>query len=114
MRIGTSHELRYTSVLMLAVAWLGLAAPASAQIYSWRDADGHLVLSNQRPGTAAVQTYAVARAESVRATRSVTSPLTRFYDDLIVEHARMNGLPSDLVRAVVQVESAFNPYARSP
>jgi soluble lytic murein transglycosylase-like protein len=36
------------------------------------------------------------------------------YDDVIVEHARLNGVRPDLVRAVVQVESAFNPYARSP
>jgi soluble lytic murein transglycosylase-like protein len=36
------------------------------------------------------------------------------YDDLIVEHARQNGVRADLVRAVVQVESAFNPSARSP
>jgi soluble lytic murein transglycosylase-like protein len=36
------------------------------------------------------------------------------YDDLILEHARLNNIPTDLVRAVVQVESGFNPYARSP
>jgi soluble lytic murein transglycosylase-like protein len=36
------------------------------------------------------------------------------YDDVIVEHARNNGLRTDLVRAVVQVESGFNQYARSP
>jgi soluble lytic murein transglycosylase-like protein len=33
---------------------------------------------------------------------------------MIGEHARLNGVRTDLVRAVVQVESAFNPYARSP
>ena len=35
------------------------------------------------------------------------------YDELIAEHARLNGVRTDLVRAVVQVESAFNPYAKS-
>jgi soluble lytic murein transglycosylase-like protein len=35
------------------------------------------------------------------------------YDQLISEHAKSNGVREDLVRAVVQVESAFNPYARS-
>ena len=36
------------------------------------------------------------------------------YDDLILEHAQRHGVRSDLVRAVVQVESGFNPAARSP
>ena len=36
------------------------------------------------------------------------------YDGLITEHARLNDVRPDLVRAVVQVESAYNPYARSP
>jgi len=113
MRRGTSTGVRKTAIALLALTWLGFAAPASAQIYSWRDANGHLVLSNQRPDSE-VRTYAVPQADSVRATRSVTASRDLMYDDLIVEHARVNGLRTDLVRAVVQVESAFNQYARSP
>jgi soluble lytic murein transglycosylase-like protein len=112
MRIGTSTGVRKTSIALLALTWLGWAIPASAQIYSWRDANGHLVLSNQRPGTE-VRTYAVPKADTIRATRSATTS-RNVYDDLIVEHANMNGLRTDLVRAVVQVESGFNQYARSP
>jgi len=95
---------------------LGLAAPASAQIYSWRDANGHLVLSDRpEPGTEApVRSYSVPHSEKVRATRYVTGDRGGAYDDIIVEHARLNGVRPDLVRAVVQVESGFNPYARSP
>ena len=93
----------------------GLAAPASAQIYSWTDANGHLVLSDRpRPGTAPIRSYSVARTDGLRATRYVPADRTRMYDDLIVEHARLNGVRPDLVRAVIQVESAFNRYARSP
>jgi soluble lytic murein transglycosylase-like protein len=112
MRIGTSTGVRKISISLLALTWLGWAIPASAQIYSWRDANGHLVLSNQRPGVE-VRTYAVPKADTIRATRSVTTS-RNVYDDLIVEHANMNGLRTDLVRAVVQVESGFNQYARSP
>jgi len=36
------------------------------------------------------------------------------YDDIIVENSRLNGVRPSLVRAVVQVESAFNPRAYSP
>jgi hypothetical protein len=94
---------------------LGLGAPASAQIYSWTDANGRLVLSDRpQPGTAPVLSYAVPRAKDVRATRYVTPGRVNAYDDVIVEHARLHGIRPDLVRAVVQVESGFNPYARSP
>jgi soluble lytic murein transglycosylase-like protein len=114
MLIGDARRLR-RRLLALAVLCLGLAAaPASAQIYSWRDAKGNLVLSSQRPGGTDVKTFAVPRADAIRATRPVAVSQTRLYDDLISEHARANGLQSDLVRAVVQVESAFNVRARSP
>ena len=99
----------------IAALLLGLSAPAQAQIYSWRDANGNLVLSNKRPGAAAPLTsYAVPKAEGVRATRSVVSSRARAYDDLISEHSRNHGVRADLVRAVMQVESGFNPYAKSP
>jgi soluble lytic murein transglycosylase-like protein len=100
---------------VLAAALSGLALPAQAQIYTWRDASGNLVLSNKRPmTTTAVSSYAVPASESVRATRSAPAVRSRQYDDLIVEHSRRNGVRTELVRAVVQVESAFNPNARSP
>ena len=98
-----------------AIFCLGLAAPASAQIYSWRDARGNLVLSNhQLAGVSPVKSYAVPKADAIRATRYAPTDRIRPYDNLIVEHAQLNGVRADLVRAVVQVESAYNPLARSP
>jgi soluble lytic murein transglycosylase-like protein len=94
---------------------LGAAAPAQAQIYSWRDANGNLVLSNRRPATTTkVASYAVPQTSGLRATRAVPSERARAYDGLIIEHSRTNGVRAELVRAVVQVESGFNPSARSP
>ena len=104
------HMLRALTFGMLC---LGLAAPASAQIYSWRDGNGNLVVSN-RPRTRAQLSYAVPKAESIRATRPVAAERSLAYDGLITEHARLHGVRTDLIRAVVQVESGFNPYARSP
>jgi soluble lytic murein transglycosylase-like protein len=101
---------------MALIMVLAGTLPASAQIYSWRDANGNLVLSNtQRPpnGTAS-RTYSVTRAEGVRSTTDVPSGRTNAYDDLIVEHAQLNGVRPDLVRAVIQVESAYNARASSP
>ena len=108
------------AVSLVAIVGLGLAAPASAQIYSWRDANGHLVLSNVRSGSSSASPSTRAKASpapkaaSARAVRAVTPSSNRLYDYLIDEHAKTNGVRTDLVRAVVQVESAFNPYAKSP
>jgi hypothetical protein len=100
----------------VAALCLGLAVPAHAQIYTWRDADGRLVLSTRPiPGATQVPSFPVAKAApSFRSTRAASTLHTEIYDDLIDEHARLQGIRTDLVRAVVQVESAFNTYARSP
>ncbi len=95
-------------------AILSWAVPAHAQIYSWRDASGNLVLSDRKPAEGvAVKSFAVPAAQSVRATRYAAAARSRNYDDLILTHAREQGVRPDLVRAVMQVESAFNPTARS-
>jgi soluble lytic murein transglycosylase-like protein len=107
--------LKMLSRFGIAFCLLGLSVPAHAQIYSWRDANGNLVLSNKRPGDAApLPSYTVPKAEGLRATRSVVAERARSYDDLITEHSRSNNVRPALVRAVMQVESGFNPYARSP
>jgi soluble lytic murein transglycosylase-like protein len=101
--------------LLLAAAFVaGLAVPVQAQIYSWSDANGNLVLSDRPHEGAAVRTFAVPKGDSVRTTRFAASDRARAFDDLIVEHARLNSVRPSLVRAVIQVESAFNPRAVSP
>jgi hypothetical protein len=107
------RNLRYVGAGILC---LGMAAPASAQIYSWRDANGNLVVSNRRPGSAVYEqkSFAVPKAENIRATRYVAADRARPYEDIIAEHSRAQGVRPALVKAVMQVESAFNPFARSP
>jgi soluble lytic murein transglycosylase-like protein len=94
-----------------ALLWPGVAA---AQIYAWRDASGMLVLSDRKLDAGAA-TYAVPHATAVRTTRPPTpgSPSDR-YEALVQEYSGRQRLRPDLVRAVIQVESAFNPFARSP
>ena len=94
---------------------LGLATPAAAQIYSWRDTDGKLVLSDRpREDKGKMNTYAVAGATSVRAAKPLVPGLkSALYESSISEHSRRMGVSADLVRAVIQVESAFNPTAVS-
>jgi soluble lytic murein transglycosylase-like protein len=97
----------------LCLCALAVAAPASAQIYTWTDGNGHLVLSDHPKGGAPAA-YVVPQSESMRTTRSVDTTKSSLYDDLIRDNARLQGVRTDLVRAVVQVESGFNAWAKSP
>jgi soluble lytic murein transglycosylase-like protein len=101
---------------MLAALCAALAYPieASAQIYVWRDTSGSLALSDRQPDEGAV-TYAVNDTPRFRVTRPATSDVVRQrFEPLVQEHAARHGLRPDLVRAVIQVESGFDPRATSP
>ncbi len=91
----------------MVCALVGVSTPATAQIHSWRDGAGVLTLSD-RPQNAATGGVQV-RVGTPMGARS--NPL---FEPLIQQHARQNGVRADLVRAVIQVESAFNPRAVSP
>jgi soluble lytic murein transglycosylase-like protein len=89
-------------------------ATVSAQIYAWRDANGTLVLSDRELNTP-TKIFEVPGAPSYRTTtaddRAVSAPR---FDDLVLAHAQRHSLRPELVRAVIQVESGFNPMATSP
>jgi soluble lytic murein transglycosylase-like protein len=86
---------------------------ADAQIYAWRDTNGTLVLSDRKL-TDGAMTYAVPDAVAVRVTTPVTPGRGQVFDSLVQEHASRHAIRPELVRAVIQVESGFNPQARSP
>jgi hypothetical protein len=87
---------------------------ADAQIYSCRDDEGTLVLSDKRPeGCSTAQTFAVPGSRQIRSTRRPSAPVSGRLDRLIDTHAAAYRVRADLVRAVIQTESAFNPRARS-
>lgn len=112
--------LQWTCARQLTIA-AGLAALlafprlAAAEIYSWRDASGNLVVSNVPQGeNVGIPLYDVAAASgAIRTTRYVAPAKARPYDDIIDAQATSMGVRTDLVRAVIQVESAFNPRAVS-
>jgi soluble lytic murein transglycosylase-like protein len=125
------------SVLLAAALCALTPAFAYAQLYSWTDPGGRLIISDQ-PRDPAAKTYLVfgravantaaastpdAAPGDVTATTAqpisfgATKPASAqasVYDDLITEHAAAHALNPDFVRAVIQAESAFNPWARSP
>ena len=106
----------YVALLRAAVVMALLAIPshAAAQIYTWQDANGSLIVSNVPQGTnlgiPSVRSSGIRHGQghTIRCTRR-----SRSFDNLIEEHATRNGVRQDLVRAVIQVESAFNPRAIS-
>ncbi len=103
---------RKTVVAVVVLVILGGSATAHAQIYTWREADGVLVVSNtpRRPDLAAV---AVSGATTIRSTRAAPAAAGRRFADIIQREAARRGVRPELVRAVIQVESAFDPGARS-
>jgi soluble lytic murein transglycosylase-like protein len=104
-----------TRLLLIGLASLLLRpVAANAQIYAWRDVHGTLVLSDRKLVDGAM-TYEVPAAAAVRVTTPIASPGRGVqFEPLVQAHAVRNALRPDLVRAVIQVESGFNPLARSP
>lgn len=101
---------------MVALLAVVLApALASAQIYAWRDANGTLVLSDRELNTP-TKVYEVQGAPSYRTTAADDrpAPAAPRFDDFVVAHAQRHALRPELVRAVIQVESGYNPMATSP
>ncbi|HLG55497.1 MAG TPA: lytic transglycosylase domain-containing protein [Vicinamibacterales bacterium] len=95
----------------LASLW---PAAAGAQIYAWRDANGTLVLSD-RAIEKPTAVYKVEGAPSYVTTTPAESPSARErYDSIVLEHCNRHSLRPELVRAVIQVESGYNPRALSP
>ena len=98
---------------MTAALCAAMPALAEAQLYTWRDDSGSLVVSNQ-PRTGRVQTYAVVNAPAtIRTTRPAPSRRAQAFEPWILENASVHNVRPELVRAVIQAESAFNPSARS-
>jgi soluble lytic murein transglycosylase-like protein len=95
----------------LSALWPSLA---QAQIYAWRDGNGTLVLSDRtidRP----TDVYEVEGAPSYVSTTPVEPSSARErYEPFVIEHATKHSLRPELVRAVIQVESGYNPRALSP
>ena len=104
--------MKHTLLLAFVTALL-TPLPARAQIYAWRDINGTLVVSDRKLDEGAM-TYVVPEAPGIRATRTATPEYSHVYDSIVEEHASRHALRPELVRAVIQVESGFNPRARSP
>lgn len=79
-----------------------------AQVYGYTDENGLLILSNVPTGDK-MRLIVDGTAEEAGTTWRYSGQ----YDEMITKAARLFGVDSALVRAVIAVESAFNRYARS-
>lgn len=101
--------------LVACVALLGSAGAARADIYTWTDAEGVVHFSNTRPGRGArvaVKTSAPRPDEAPRASigpRDTSPERYARYDTHIREAAALYRLPEAFLRAVIRVESDYNP-----
>jgi hypothetical protein len=85
------------------------------KFYSYSDRNGFLVFSNHRPRQG--EKYDVKEMEIERDRPDLLQfDESRYnqYDDLIQKFCEENGVEFNLVKALILVESNFNPKARSP
>ena len=106
--------------LVVVVGALVLAGPAAADIYHYTDADGVVHFTNTAPKDGKFKVYLKA-AEAPRLRPGVVpfmpqdkdpSRFTR-YDEWIRQAAGLYQIPEQLVRAVIKVESDYDPRAVS-
>jgi hypothetical protein len=115
---------RWTAVMLA----LGVSVAARADVYSWTDSDGVAHFTNLKPkggqwkkvawmgpdigSKASARRGSCERCDKVAATD--TSP-ERFhrYDPFILEASQLYRIPVPLIRAVIKVESDYDPRAIS-
>jgi soluble lytic murein transglycosylase-like protein len=109
-----SFSVIFRVVLATAAMVAAFPLPAAAQIYLRTDPHGREIWSD-RPIDQPTAVYAVPGASTQYSTRPVADAASASdYDSLVIEHATRQALRPELVRAVIQVESGFNPRALSP
>jgi hypothetical protein len=105
-----------TAVFALAALCAStLARPAHADIYRYIDKDGVIHFSNTKKKGKLVVRQSETRVEPNYKVNPNTLPKDRFsrYDEHILEAARLYQIPEALIRAVIHVESNFDPRAVS-
>ena len=109
---------RFLGPVLLGAGLCFLGSPSSADIYSYVDRDGTVHFTNVPGGDARYRLYMRSRDGARRRGMAVAptdaSP-ERFsrYNEAIREAATLYQIPEELVRAVIKVESDYDPRAIS-
>ena len=109
----------------LVAGLLALPLTASADIYQWQDADGVVHFTNRPTGNPAAKVYIKAPPPGAGGSTAVRPGVTPYapqdrdparytrYDEHIRAAALLYQIPEPLVRAVIKVESDYDPRAVS-
>src|SRR5690348_11073702 len=108
--------LRRTIMVLIALVFLLAGEAARAEIYMYRDAKGVLNFSNAPVSRSYLPYMPEDTPFRVFSGRIRMADPTRRqkFDPMIRESSRRHRVDPALVKAVIQVESDFVPYARSP
>ncbi|MCG6910437.1 MAG: lytic transglycosylase domain-containing protein [Deltaproteobacteria bacterium] len=98
---------KYMAVTLL-VSLFQLSTPAVADIYMYLDSDGILHFTNT-PTSSHYKLYLKEKPKKIANTQAATSK----YDHIISDAAYTAGISFALIKAMIQVESNFNPEAVS-
>ena len=100
-------------ILLASIVSAAVPSTSAAQIFIARDANGTTVLSSKRLDRP-TQVFHVPGAPAYRTTTAVLPRQAEVFEELVQEHSQRQSLRPELVRAVIQVESGFDPRATSP
>ena len=103
----------FRSLLAASLAITLFPSASAAQIFIVRDANGTTVLSSRRLDRP-TQVFHVPGAPAYRTTTEGLPRNAELFEELVQEHSQKHSLRPELVRAVIQVESGFDPRATSP
>ena len=98
----------------LAAATLTLAGPSQADIYKTVGPDGVISFTNSPSKKGKLVMRTDAPRSAIRMPSDSSPARYGRYDDHIRQAAALYQIPEDLIRAVIQVESDFDPRAVSP
>jgi hypothetical protein len=101
------------SLLLASLVTALFPATSVAQIFATHAANGTTVLSIA-PVARPTQVFNVPGAPGYRTTTEAIPTDADMFEELVRAHSQRQSLRPELVRAVIQVESGFNPRATSP
>lgn len=103
--------------VLLSASFCGYAYADKGKIFVFREADGSIRFTNRQPPKGVNAEVFTAKGKGFS---YYTSPRGRgkifpnLYNAIIQSAARLHGIDAGLIKAVIHVESAFNPRAISP